>query len=389
MTHRWTIRDGDPRAREELSRALSVSGLVAAVLVARGITGLEPARTFLSPTLAELPDPRSIPGMDVGARRLAEAVMNGDFLWVYADYDVDGVTSAALLTEFLAQCGTRSRVHLPRRDREGYGLHASALEEIAAQGGQLVVTADCGIAAVDAARRAAELGLELIITDHHTPGDELPRAAAVVNPKLPGSTYPEPAPAGVGVAWNLAAATRRELRSRGWFDAAGRSEPDLRGLLDLVALGTVADVVPLRGANRLLVRYGLEVLNRAPRPGVTALCEVAGVRGALRGGHIGFQLGPRLNAAGRMADPLAALRVLTSRDPGEAWLPSHVRVMSTYFSCRSSQMKFVCVSHCLPLQKGMSASSSSVQWSPSGDAATFVHSRDSRRCASVRRCWSL
>ena len=212
MTHRWTIRDGDPRAREELSRALSVSGLVAAVLVARGITGLEPARTFLSPTLAELPDPRSIPGMNVGARRLAEAVMNGDFLWVYADYDVDGVTSAALLTEFLAQCGTRSRVHLPRRDREGYGLHASALEEIAAQGGQLVVTADCGIAAVDAARRAVELGLELIITDHHTPGDELPRAAAVVNPKLPGSTYPEPAPAGVGVAWNLAAATRRELR---------------------------------------------------------------------------------------------------------------------------------------------------------------------------------
>ncbi|HSH68330.1 MAG TPA: single-stranded-DNA-specific exonuclease RecJ [Deferrisomatales bacterium] len=318
MTQRWTIRDGDPRAREELSRALSVSGLLAAVLVARGIAMPDPARAFLSPTLGELPDPSGIPGMDAGARRLAEAVMNGASLWVYADYDVDGVTSAALLTEFLAQCGARPRVHLPRRDREGYGLHASALEEIAAQGGQLVVTADCGIAAVGAARRAVELGLELIITDHHAPGDELPLAAAVVNPKLPGSAYPEPAPAGVGVAWNLAAATRRELRLRGWFDAAGRAEPDLRDLLDLVALGTVADVVPLRGANRVLVRHGLEVLNRVPRAGVVALREVAGVRGTLRGGHIGFQLGPRLNAAGRMGDPLAALQLLTSSDPGEA-----------------------------------------------------------------------
>ena len=292
--------------------------MVAAVLVARGIPDLEPARAFLSPTLTELPDPLAIPGMDAGARHLAEAVVNGDSLWVYADYDVDGVTSAALLTEFLAQCGARPRVYLPRRDREGYGLHRAALEEIAAQGGQLVVTADCGIAAVDAARRAAELGLELIITDHHTPGDELPRAVAVVNPKLPASAYPEPAPAGVGVAWNLTAATRRELRRRDWFDGADRPEPDLRELLDLVALGTVADVVPLRGANRLLVRYGLEVLNRAPRPGVAALREVAGVRGAMRGGHIGFQLGPRLNAAGRMGDPFAALQLLTSRDPGEA-----------------------------------------------------------------------
>ncbi|MDF1554197.1 MAG: single-stranded-DNA-specific exonuclease RecJ [Deferrisomatales bacterium] len=318
MTQRWTIRDGDPRAREELSRALSVSGLLAAVLVARGIAMPDPARAFLSPTLGELPDPSGIPGMGAGAQRLAEGVMNGASLWVYADYDVDGVTSAALLTEFLTQCGARPRVHLPRRDREGYGLHASALEEIAAQGGQLVVTADCGITAVDAARRAVELGLELIITDHHAPGDELPQAAAVVNPKLPGSAYPEPAPAGVGVAWNLAAATRRELRLRGWFDAAGRAEPDLRDLLDLVALGTVADVVPLRGANRVLVRHGLEVLNRVPRAGVAALREVAGVRGTLRGGHIGFQLGPRLNAAGRMGDPLAALQLLISSDPGEA-----------------------------------------------------------------------
>ncbi|MHB8763759.1 MAG: single-stranded-DNA-specific exonuclease RecJ, partial [Deferrisomatales bacterium] len=275
------------------------------------------AGAFLNPSLGGLPDPESIPGMVAAVDRLARAAAAGETVWVYTDYDVDGVTSAALLQQFFTECGMPCRVWLPRRDREGYGLHPDALREIAAQGGTLVVTADCGVTAVGPARVARELGLDLVITDHHTPGDELPGAAAVVNPKLPGGTYPDSMIAGVGVAWNLAAAVRRRLRTLGSF-GAGRPEPDLKALLDLVALGTVADVVPLRGVNRVLVAAGLAQLNGAPRPGIAALCGVAGVKGDLRAGHIGFQLAPRLNAAGRLHGPQEALDLLAAGDAGSA-----------------------------------------------------------------------
>jgi single-stranded-DNA-specific exonuclease len=254
--------------------------------------------------------------MGAAVERLARAARERETVWVYTDYDVDGVTSAALLTRFFEETGIPTRYRLPRRDREGYGLHPDALREIAEQGGRLVVTADCGVTAVGPARVARELGVHLVITDHHTPTPELPEAEAVVNPKLDGSTYPDRAIAGVGVAWNLAAALRRKLRDEGYF--AGGREPDLRDLLDLVALGTVADVVPLREVNRVLVAAGLAVLNQRPRPGVQALREVAGVKGELRAGHIGFQLGPRLNAAGRMEGPQEALDVLRTGDAGEA-----------------------------------------------------------------------
>lgn len=311
MHRRWVLREQDPRARETLSRALSVSPLAASVLAARGFSEVAAARAFLSPSLGALPDPEGIPGMDRAVDRLERAVRDRELVWVYTDYDVDGVTSAALLQQFFAESGVPCRVWLPRRDREGYGLHPDALREIAALGGTLVLTADTGVTAIAAAQVARELGLDLIITDHHTPGDELPDAVAVVNPKLPGSSYADPMIAGVGVAWNLAAALRRRLRARGDY-GADRPEPDLKGLLDLVALGTVADVVPLRGVNRVLVAGGLALLNERPRPGVEALRDVAGVRGELKAGHIGFQLAPRLNAAGRLEGPQMALDLLAA-----------------------------------------------------------------------------
>jgi len=313
---RWVLRESDAEARERISRASAISGLVAAVLAARGLAEPGAADAFLNPSLAGLPDPSLIPGMDAAVERLAQAAQAGETVWVYTDYDVDGVTSAAVLLRFLEESGIPTRHRLPRRDREGYGLNPDALREIAGEGGTLVVTADCGVSAVEPARIARELGLDLVITDHHTPGDELPGAAAVVNPKLAGSAYPDAAIAGVGVAWHLAAALRRRLRAAGRY--AARPEPDLRNLLDLVAIGTVADVVPLRDVNRVLVSAGLRVLNQNPRPGVLALREVAGVKGELRAGHIGFQLGPRLNAAGRMEGPEEALDLLRTGELGRA-----------------------------------------------------------------------
>lgn len=319
MLRRWLLRESDAEARERISRASGVSGLTAAVLAARGIAGPGQAEAFLSPALGALPDPSLLSGMDRAAARLAGAARAGEPVWVYTDYDVDGVTSAALLSEFFQVCGIPVRAWLPRRDREGYGLHADALRAMAAQGGRVVVTADCGINAVAEARLAQELGLDLIVTDHHTPGDALPEAVAVVNPKLPGSAYPEPMLAGVGVAWNLAAAVRRNLRDTGWFSS--RAEPDLRELLDLVALGTVADMAPLTGVNRILVAGGLARLNGAGRrPGVRALLRAMGLQGdeTVSAGRIGFQLGPRLNASGRMASADRALALLLGRGPEEA-----------------------------------------------------------------------
>ncbi len=329
MRRRWAVGAPDPRAWERLSRALGVSGLVARVLAARGFEADGPdalarARAFLAPRLADLPDPLGIPGMSRGAGRTVRAVLGNEPLWIYTDYDADGVASAALLAEFLEACGGCPRVRLPRRDREGYGLKPEAVREMAAEGARVVVTADCGIRAVDAARVARGLGVDLVITDHHEPGDTLPEAAAVVNPRLSGSSYPERNLAGVGVAWNLAAAVRRELRRAGWFGSR-RPEPDLRGLLDLVALGTVADVVPLTGVNRTLVAHGLASINRSPRPGLAALSQVAGVRGPVRSGALGFRLGPRINAAGRLSGPADALELLRAREL-EAARPLAVRL---------------------------------------------------------------
>ncbi len=317
MHRRWRISQADPRAREQLSRALAVPPLVATVLAVRGVGTPEDAEAFLRPTLSSLPDPDGIPGLAGAADRVARAVGGGETVWVYTDYDVDGVTSAALLAEFFDACGAPCRVRLPRRDREGYGLGPDTIRELAGEGARLVLTADCGITAVAAADAARQAGIDLVITDHHTPVGELPRAAAVANPRLPGSNYPDDRIAGVGVAWNLAAAVRRRLRDAGRF-GPGRPEPDLRGLLDLVAVGTVADVAPLVGVNRVLVAHGLRDLNHRPRPGLRALGEVAGIRGPVRAGHIGFQLGPRLNAGGRMDGPEDAFALLRCTEPREA-----------------------------------------------------------------------
>lgn len=305
----------DESAITSLAGELKLSQLCARVLAGRGLGEARAAHAFLKARLGALPDPARLLNMEQAAWRLARAVREGEPMVVHGDYDVDGITGTALLVESLRALGGRVDFHIPQRLRDGYGLSADALRAAKAQGKGLVVSVDCGISAHEEALLARDLGLDLIITDHHQPPDILPPALALINPHLPGDRFPEKHLAGVGVAFFLMLAVRRQLRDEGWF--AERPEPDLRQVLDLVALGTIADVVPLTGVNRILTRAGLDLLARDQRPGLLALRQIAGVR-EVTCGVVGFQLAPRLNAAGRLEDATLAVNLLLSNDPSQA-----------------------------------------------------------------------
>jgi single-stranded-DNA-specific exonuclease len=294
---------------------LGIGSLTARVLAGRGQTAPGAGRAFLAAGLRDLPDPESLSGIRPAVRRLVQAIDAGELILVHGDYDVDGITGTALLVEILQACGARVKSHIPLRLRDGYGLSAAALRQAALDGVTVVLSVDCGVSAVAEAQLARELGLDLIITDHHQPPDPLPDALAIVNPQLPGETFPGRELAGVGVAFCLLAALRKTLRAAGRFDDGG--EPDLRLGLDLVALGSVADLVPLTGINRILVRAGLALLEQDRRPGLKELREVAGVR-RMNAGAVGFQLAPRLNAAGRLEDAGRGVDLLLDRGQGQA-----------------------------------------------------------------------
>ncbi len=308
--------EGDARP---LARDLGLHPLVARILARRGLSSPEAARAFLEPGLGELPDPFLFRDMERAVQRIVRAVEEGEPVVAYGDYDVDGVSSAAQLVSFLRAVGARADWYVPHRLREGYGLNAEALERLRGQGAGLVVALDCGIGAVAEVDRAAALGLDVVVVDHHRPSPELPRAVAVLNPLQPDCAFPEKRLAAAGVTFFLLMALRRRLRERGRFGPA-RPEPNLRAFLDLVALGTVADVVPLLGVNRRLVREGLVELDRTRRPGIRALCDVAGLdpQLPLTAGQVGFRLAPRLNAAGRLDDAGLSVRLLLAEEWGDA-----------------------------------------------------------------------
>lgn len=313
---RWKIARQDESVVARLSRDCSIPRLTALLLLNRGIDSPDAARRFLSSTLAELHDPFLLLDMDKAVRRLTEAILRGERVCVYGDYDADGVTSVALLISFLKALGSDCFYHIPNRMEEGYGLGAAGIEAAARGGARLIVTADCGITAFAEAETCSSLGIDLIITDHHTPGDGVPSALAVINPLRPGCPFPCKSLAGVGVAFNLVVALRSRLRQEGFF--AERVEPNLREYLDLVALGTIADIVPLTDENRILASHGLKELSTGFRTGVRALKTVAGVNGSVDCAAVGFRLAPRLNAAGRLEDASTGVELLLTNDAARA-----------------------------------------------------------------------
>lgn len=313
---RWQEHPEKPDAVREVSARHDLPPLIARILLNRGLTDPEDILAFLDPNLERLHPPFSLPDLEKAAARLGEAVRQKETVAVYGDYDVDGLTSTCLLHQFLQELGVSCLTHIPDRLREGYGLKIPALQELARRA-RLLVTVDCGISDAGEVAWAQEQGLEVIVTDHHELPPELPPALAVVNPKRGGEDYPFAELAGVGVALLLALGVRANLRESGWFKK--HPEPNLRSYLDLVALGTAADVAPMVGENRILVRQGLKVLEESRRPGLVALKEVAGLEGKpISYRDAVFRLAPRLNAAGRLGQARAALELLLSDDLAQA-----------------------------------------------------------------------
>ncbi|MCR9220758.1 MAG: single-stranded-DNA-specific exonuclease RecJ [Alphaproteobacteria bacterium] len=312
---RWRLRAGDDRLGLALAQRLDLPEALGRALAARGVT-LDRAEDFLQPTLRrDLPDPFHLKGMEQAVARIVRAIRDGERAAVFGDYDVDGATASALLIRFFRAVGADLIPYIPDRLKEGYGPNAAALERLRRERGcTLAITVDCGITAFDPLAHAEALGLDMIVVDHHAAEPRLPPAAAVVNPNRLDDASPHGHLAAVGVAFLLVVAVNKALREAGWYGAS-RPEPDLRQWLDLVALGTVCDVVPLVGVNRALVAQGLKVMARRRNIGLAALADVARVDSAPGTYHAGFLMGPRVNAGGRVGEADLGVRLLSTEDP--------------------------------------------------------------------------
>jgi single-stranded-DNA-specific exonuclease len=314
LPKRWQVATAIPPEVE--SNLSGYPPILRQILYNRGYPTPEAARQYVEARVPPGTDPFNILGMAEAVDRLEYAIRAREPIAVYGDYDVDGVTATTLLVQSLNSLGAQAIGYIPNRFEEGYGLNKEALETLSADGIRLVITVDCGIRALEEAEHAMKLGLDLIISDHHEPRKELPKAVARINPKQPGDLYPEKELAGVGLAYKLVMGLQAFLERRGDAHLAGLNPDDL---LDLVALGTVADLAPLTGENRALVRAGLQAIRRPRRQGLMSLIGVCGLRAdQVTSTHIGFALGPRLNAAGRLDSALAAYQLLTTQDVFEA-----------------------------------------------------------------------
>lgn len=303
-TKRWVI---SPRIPASINTALNeFSPLLRQLLYNRGISDPKTAWAYLRGEASRSTDPFLMTDMSQAVEILHDAITSSANIAVYGDYDVDGVTSSALLFEFFRDLGVEARVYIPNRFDEGYGLNMEAIDTLASEGIQLIITVDCGIRSVNEVARAKALGMKVIVTDHHMPGEDLPQADAVINPKQPNDIYPYKDMAGVGLAYKLVQA---------YLDRYPTEGIKAERWLDLVALGTVADIAPLTDENRALVKAGLINLRQVNRQGVFSLCQVAGVRlENITAGNIGFGIGPRLNAAGRIEAATNAFHLLTATD---------------------------------------------------------------------------
>ncbi len=311
---RWVFTDWDSDSAQILARELGISPQLADLLVQRGYSNLDEARRFLDPRLAEIPDPSTMADMDRAANRVADALVKGEEIAIYGDYDVDGVTSSALLDRFLRSLGASITVFIPDRFVDGYGLNAKRVEELADGSLAILITVDCGTSNPIEVAIAQDAGCDVIVVDHHKIPEKPAEPFALLNPVRSDCDFPHPRIAAVTVAFFLCIAIRRVLRERGFFSES-QSEPDVRALLELVALGTVADVMPLSGLNRIMVSQGLKAMNQRPSMGMQALATASGIEDRpIRSSDLGFRFGPRINAAGRMTHARGGFDLLTVSD---------------------------------------------------------------------------
>jgi single-stranded-DNA-specific exonuclease len=305
---RWQPVPCDGPSAERLAGALGIAPVVARLLCQRGLGDPDVAARFLKPSLDQLHDPMALADMRIAIDRILGAVARRERLAIHGDYDVDGITSTVILRRALELLGADVVHFIPERLKDGYGLQPAAIDRLHGDGVSLIISVDCGIRGADAARRARELGIDLIITDHHEPDTELPAALAVINPKRHDCAYPDKYLAGVGVALKVVQALCRQAQRESW----------LPGFVKVAAIGTLADVVPLVGENRIIAKVGLELLSRGPhKVGLRSLLDVAGLAGkTIDSYHISFMVAPRVNAAGRMSTPDIATRLLLASDEG-------------------------------------------------------------------------
>ncbi len=319
MQARWRIKNPDPLATAAIQNLTGYHRAMAMVLANRRLTSDQQIKDFLEPSLASLPGPERLKDIEIATRRIYQALKNNERILVIGDYDVDGITATALLVDFLAMAGGKVDYHLPHRIKEGYGFQPIHVTRVAVpRKVNLIITVDCGISSFEAVETASRFKIDTIITDHHSCNNNLPGALAVLNPKRGHNENPLQCLAGVGVAFYLTIGLRRLLREHNWW--SGKPEPNLKKLCDLVALGTVADMVSLQGANRILVKTGLELINQSPRPGLAQLMAASSLQqGKISSEDIAFRLGPRINAAGRVAHPGAAMALLRAAHQEEAY----------------------------------------------------------------------